>query len=496
MNIRSIKILATAFTCMFFSAGWMLDAKPEIIPAPASMEISSTEYFPLDKVIVNCEDASSVAWAQNHFNEWYGEYAPAVKRGKNRSDIDNDEGYVLTVDEKGIQISAKTIQGVRYALYSLRQVTMPKRGTLEVEGWISPKMTVKDSPKSSFRGMHICWFRETKIWEVERAIRLAAYYKMNYAVIESWGTFKSEIAPWYCWPDAEMTKEEIARLRGIADDLGITLIPQLNVFGHASGARGGGGKHAVFSVNPQYQTLFEPDNGWNWCLTNPEARRIIIGLLKELHEDFGRPPFIHIGGDEADEPSCPECLKRPFDEIFLEHLNAIDKAVNEMGARPMMWQDMLLQRGDERWKGFYANGSEATAKAALTLPKDIVICDWFYGEPKESYPTMSYFQDLGYQVVATPWNNYKGMVPQVKYNQEHNMFGVLGTLWHHFYGSELRNIFFHTAMMAWYGDIVPISSMSTKFFTHLHHVCWDMKATDMNQYGIFYYDVPYTPSSN
>jgi len=496
MIYRITRLMAVLFSATMFFTGLSLSAQPVIIPAPASAEISSTDYVPLQKVTVNCEDPAAIAWAQKHFNEWYEQYAPEVKQGRKTSGIDSEEGYSITVDEKGVQIGAKTLQGVRYALYSLRQVTMPKRGTLKVEGWISPKMTVNDQPKSSFRGMHICWFRENKTWEIERMIRLAAYYKMNYAVIESWGTFKSETAPWYCWPDAQMTKEEIARLRDIASDLGVTLIPQLNVFGHASGARGGGGKHAVFSVNPEYQTLFEPDNGWNWCLTNPEARRVIIGMLKELHEDFGRPQFIHIGGDEADEPSCPECLKRPFDQIFLEHLNAIDKAINEMGARPMMWQDMLLKRGDSRWTGFYANGSDATSKAALTLPKDIVICDWFYGEPKESYPTMSYFQELGYQVVATTWNNYKGMVPQIKYNQEHGMFGVLGTLWHHFYGFELKSIYYNTATMAWHGDIPPVNNVSTKFYTHLHHVCWDMKATDMNQYGIWYYDVPNEPSLN
>ena len=55
--------------------------------------------------------------------------------------------------------------------------------------------------------------------EIERSVRLAAYYKLNYAVIESWGTFRSDVAPWYGWPDGTMTKQEVARLKEIADDL-------------------------------------------------------------------------------------------------------------------------------------------------------------------------------------------------------------------------------------------------------------------------------------
>jgi len=489
-------ILSIFLPIIFLISAIRVTAQPAIVPAPASMTLVSEVYVPLQNLTLCCDDPAAIIWSKRHLEEWFGDLAPEVRKGKGISAIEYDEGYALTIDDNGVRIDAKTLQGVRYALYSLRQVAMPKRGTLKVDGWIVPCMSVSDWPRSRFRGIHICWFRETKAWEVERMIRLAAYYKMNYAVIEPWGTFKSETAPWYCWPDAKMTGEEISRLKGIADDLGITLIPQLNIFGHAAAARNCGGKHVVFSVNPEYQPLFEPDNGWNWCLTNPETRRVIIDMLKELHEDFGHPPFIHIGGDEALEPSCPECLKRPYDEILLEHLNAVDKAIADMGARPMMWHDMLIQRGDPRWKGFYANGTEATAKVTRTLPKDIVICDWFYGEPKDSYPTMSYFHDLGFSVLTTPWNNYEGMVPQIKFNQEHDMFGVLGTVWHHFYGWDFEGIFYNTAMMAWHGALPDVKNRHEKFLTHLHHVCWDMKATDMEMFGLYHYDVQNGPTAD
>ena len=77
----------------------------------------------------------------------------------------------------------------------------------------------------------------------QRAIRLAALLKMNYAVIEPWGMFESEHHPWWHWPNPTLTKAEIAQLVAIGRDLGITLIPQINVFGHASAARGCALKH-------------------------------------------------------------------------------------------------------------------------------------------------------------------------------------------------------------------------------------------------------------
>ena len=68
------------------------------------------------------------------------------------------------------------------------------------------------------------------------AIRLAALFKFNTVVIEPWGMFKSERHPWWGWPEAKMTKDEVRRLVAVGRDLGVTLVPQIAAFGHASAA--------------------------------------------------------------------------------------------------------------------------------------------------------------------------------------------------------------------------------------------------------------------
>ena len=413
---------------------------PVICPEPASFKISPTDYVPLREIELYCPDDDAPMWAERHLKEWYGNMAPRVipalggnKRGK--------EGeYQLEITQRGVTVRAGTLQGLRYALYSLRQLAIPARGTYRVAGWIVPVASIYDSPHMAFRGIHICWFHETESWEVERLVRLAAYYKLNYAVIEPWGSFKSDVAPWYGWKDGTMTKEEVARIKAIADDLGITLIPQINVFGHATMARGGAGKHAGLDFFPEFQPLFEPYGGWNWCLSNPRSRELLQDLIAELHEAFGNPPYFHIGGDEAEPPSCPECIKHPYSELFLNHIKALSETIVSRGAKPMMWHDMLLQRGDPRWEGFYANGSEETAAGFLKFPRDIVICDWYYGGAKEKYPTLEYFRSLGFPVLTCPWNNRDGIVSQGRFAHETGMDGILGTLWHHYFGGELAMI--------------------------------------------------------
>jgi len=489
-----------AFLCsliVFVAYAVSMNAQDElsmpISPTPQEVNLDEQHYVPFVRIIVACEEKGADLWATTHLRKWYGNSAPAVKKGHFQGKPVGNEAYSVSIDDKQVKVEAATLQGVRYALYSLRQIAIPSRNTLTVKGWMVPKGTIVDEPALSFRGIHICWFHETEAWEVERLIRLAAYYKFNYAVIEPWGTFRSRVAPKMGWPDGTMTIEETKRLCALANDLGITLIPQINVFGHATQSRGGAGKHAVLDFSPEYQPLFEPMNGWNWCLSNPETRKMQKALITEMHNAFGRPPYFHIGCDEANQPTCPNCKSRPYGELFLEHLNAITEVVTSCGAKPMMWHDMLLDRNDERWHGFYANGNAELISAVPELPKDIVICDWFYGEKKDAYPTMDYFKSLGHMVLTCPWEDTGGTMAQVDYAKKHNINGMLGTLWHHYFGYSLINCLCYQANAAW--TINPIVSTST-FYTHLRQVCWDMGITDSRRSGIFYHEIPVSPTLN
>ena len=465
---------------------------PVICPEPTKAEISAIEYYPLDLVRINCPDQSAVVWARKHLVEWYGKSAPKVEAASIQETDLGEEDYELTIDSKGVSVTAKTLMGIRYAMYSLRQIAIPKRGTVKVEGWIAPRASIKDSPALDFRGIHICWFHETEPWEVERLVRMAAYYKMNYAVIESWGSFRSDIAPWYGWPDGSMTKAEVARIKAIADDLGITLIPQINVFGHATMSRGGAGKHSALDLDPEYQPLFEPVAGWNWCLSNPETRKLLSALIKEQMEAFGNPPYFHIGGDEAEPPSCPDCISKPYSQLFLDHIKAMNEVINANGARAMMWHDMLLERGDPRWSGFYANGTKETAAGFLDFPRDIIICDWFYGEAKSEYPTLDYFKGLGFKTLTCPWMDRGGIIAQGLSARQGKADGILGTLWHHYFGNDLVRIYLNLANSAWNAG-ADSRAGGDHFRTHLRQVGWDMKVSDPRHTGIYYDELPPEP---
>lgn len=498
MNKRTLRTIVFVIAALCIANGVMAQKNidvPSITPVPVECQLSATDYITLGVVTLVTDDASALKWAKSHLARWYGKYAPEVKLAPYKGEKMADEAYSIVVNENGVELKAANITGVRYALFSLRQIAIPARGTQKVEGYIVPKGEVWDYPSMKFRGIHICWFPENQEWEIERMIRMAAYYKFNHVILEQWGTYQSRVAPWLNWPNPPMTKRAIKRLVALSKELGITLIPQLNIFGHASFSRTTSAKHATLDIHPEYQPLFEPVAGWNWCLSNPETRKLVNAMIVELLEDFDNPPFFHIGCDEALKPSCPECCKRPYSDLLVDYIGSVHKMLTEHGVRAMMWQDMLLEKGDPRWRGYKANGTAETAKAAETLPKDIIICDWFYKAPRQNYESYTYFKSLGYDHIACPWHNTKGIIAQAKAVKKAGTYGVLATIWNHYSGYNLATIYVTTSSMAWNTDATPPAKFE-RFKTHFREVGWDSKLKKYRQFGIFHTQVPPTTYYN
>ena len=472
---------------------------PTVLPVPLERSCRTNEAVRIVdglKVSVACPDGAAVRWVEEKSRLWFGARV-SVECAEKFDAAFGEEGYCLKAEPGCVAIEAATLQGVRYALYTLRQVAEPIPEGRTLKGWWLPALEVKDAPAMRFRGLHLCAFPELSARYLEHQIRIAAYYKYNYVVLESWGVFKSEKFPFLAYKDAYLTVSETKRLATLARDLGVTLVPQFNVFGHAAGARSISGKHVALDHHPAYAPLFEPGGGWNWCLTNPETKAVLKELLAEMHEAFLNPPFVHIGCDEANEPTCARCRAAgPYWRLFADHVREIAESLRTRGARAMMWQDMLLDHGDLRWKGFYANGTAGIAAALKTeFPKDVVICDWYYGKVPASkdYPTLRHFRDLGFDTVTCPWTEADGTAAQGAFVRQNGLYGILQTVWDRFGGARFANTVANGASAAWgtLPYVPPKTPMGAApiphpFATHWRQVGWDMGDVSYEETG--YYD--------
>lgn len=486
--------VAVAFVALSASAETIDFARPDLIPLPEKLSYDphvAVRFVAGQTLRIGCPDESSDDWAERHLRLWFG-FAPRIVWTADSGDVTHPEGFRLIARPEGIDIRAKTLQGVRYALFALRQAVERESSGETVGGYRLCALELSDSPRFAFRGLHVAWFPETTADLIERTIRLAASYRFNYLVLESFGVFRSERHPWFSRTESPMTVAEIRRLTAVAKDLGLTLIPQLQIFGHATFARGRSGKHNVIDTHPERASLFEPGNGFVWCLANPDARRIVIDLADELHEAFGRPPFMHVGCDEADVPSCASCRAQPYEELFFRHFTAVCDHLREKGSRAMMWHDMLLREGDPRWRGFQANGTAESEKLLARLPKDVVICDWYYGksdghesEPK-SRPTLDYFKSSGLDVLTCPWDDPSESTAQGRYAAKIGLFGVMGTIWHHYRGRPFAECVMAQACAAWGSSAAPRRGYygTLAFINSWRQIGWDMKSVAYRDTGI------------
>ena len=477
-----------------------------LIPVPQKIEFhDGNEYIIADgcKVEITIPDDSGCGELVIGLFQSYWQTTPEmIICPEDYTPLQNDESYGIEINEKVLKISAVSRAGVFNAMKTLRQLAEVQRGTVEVSGYFLVPCTIQDAPALAFRGIHLCIFPETPLWDLEKQLRIAAYHKFNYAVIEPWGVFPFESHPEFVWADKKIDKTEFKRLIKLGRELGITLIPQLNLIGHASASRSVTAKHAVLSYDPKLQPLFEPE-GWSWCLTNPAARKVLTDMALELYEFFEHPPYFHIGCDEADNvATCRDCRRRETKTLIKEHIGWFHQLFAERNTRIIMWHDMLVSSEDPRWKGYTACGLKQYQLEELykELPRDIIIADWQYLDPAElpadadpDWPTSGFFKQEKFDVMVCPWLNWRGISSFGKMAAREKLFGMLETTWHIFHDRNAVAVYCCAAGAAWNPDAIPENSLANRLALaqHTRQVDWDMKANEYTHTGWCQYQLTY-----
>lgn len=341
-----------------------------------------------------------------------------------------EAGYALTVGASGAAANARDAQGMRHAWFTLLQLLDADDAEGGGVEFAIPHVEIQDWPAVAFRGLHLCVFHETPPFMIEKAIRLAAFYKFSHVVIEFWGMLQLDALKELSWPGA-WSKEEAGKLVATARSMGMEVIPMFNCWGHASASRIRHGRHVVLDQNPRLAPLFEPD-GWTWCLTNPRTQQLLRRVCDELIEFAGPGQHFHIGCDEAySHATCDRCRKSDRVQLFADHVNKLAAHLESRGRRAIMWGDPLLERA--KWPaGSEANGTPAlpTHEALDRISRKIVIADWHYGITKGDVPTLAHFRERGFETLACPWNSAANIRTLAKAAAVHRS-GLLMTTWHH-----------------------------------------------------------------
>lgn len=232
-----------------------------------------------------------------------------------------DAAYRLTIAPTSVKISG-TARGMFYGVQSLLQM-LPANGTLPVE---LPAAEIDDRPRFEYRGMHLDVARHFMPVEfVKRYIDHLARYKLNYfhwhlTDDQGWRieiraypllTEKGSVRPESALSKANepfrgngtpvrgyYSQEKIREVVEYARSRHITIVPEIDMPGHASAALAAYPELGCRS-SPDYKVKKEWGAFPDILCPTPETFVFVENVLSELIELFPDSPFIHIGGDEV-----------------------------------------------------------------------------------------------------------------------------------------------------------------------------------------------------
>ena len=315
------------------------------------------------------------------------------------------EGYEQNVDGEGIEVRASQFPGFLYALQSLGQLlpaAVYGTETAPDAAWEVPCVRIADAPRFAYRGMHLDVARHFfSVDEVKRYIDVMAIHKLNtlhwhltddqgwrieikkYPELTRVGSVRGETLIGHHHTSSEYdktphggyyTQKQIREIVKYAADRYITVIPEIELPGHAVAALTSypwlGCKGEGYEVRRRWGISKEV-----FCPGKETTFEFLQNVFAEVLELFPSE-FIHIGGDECPKDSwkqCPLCQERIRteglkDEFELQSytVRRMEKWLREHGRKIIGW-DEILEGGVSptatvmSWRG--SKGGIAAAKA-------------------------------------------------------------------------------------------------------------------------------------
>ncbi len=434
-------LIAAAFCLIFASFTFGQADEINIIPRPRTIDVG-TGSFALRKdtrIIITYDGGRTSAEAfNNYLRTSYGFKLRIVKKTdflKERNSIvflpvaldasggDTNEikreKYSLYIGPDRISIGG-TDAGQFYALQSLQKL-LPTEFQRETK---IPAMKIVDSPRFPYRGMHLDVSRHFMPVEfVKKYIDLMSQYKFNtfhwhltddqgwrieikkYPKLTEIGskrpeTVKGRVLQPYVGDGVPVegfyTQEQIKDVIAYAKARYITVIPEIELPGHASAALA-----AYPQLGCKADYTYKVQTTWGifkevFCPTDATFK-FLEDVLDETIALFPDSPYIHIGGDEVlkdhwkESPFVQDLMKRENlkdeHEVQSYFIRRIEKFINSKGKKIIGW-DEILEGGLApnatvmSWRGMKGGIEAAKSKHDVIMtPTDYAYLDYAQGDP-------------------------------------------------------------------------------------------------------------------
>jgi hexosaminidase len=409
---------------------------PGIVPKPVSM-IEGQGAFLLTPDTAIDADAASQETARRlkqaltpatglDFASLAGANSIEIRKDPSASDLGN-EGYELNVTPARIMIRSSGEAGQFYAIQTLLQLLPPAIYSKQLQAhlcWSIPSVQIKDRPRFAWRGLLLDEVRHfTGKETVLRILDFMASHKLNvlhwhltddqgwrieikkYPLLTEIGSQRlhspvlgnpslSDDRPY----SGYFAQDDIRQIVGYAADRFITIVPEIEMPGHAA---------AALAAYPQYGNTdipnYRPEVQTSWGVhpyvyaPNEETFTFLEDILQEVIELFPSE-YIHIGGDEVPpdqwqgSPSAQQVMTAhkftTTAQLESWFVNRIETFLNSKGRKLIGWDDVMggnlsHTAGVMVWHSFqYADPALKNGNSIVLTPLEHLFFDLYQADIK------------------------------------------------------------------------------------------------------------------
>lgn len=444
-----------------------------VIPRPAKVDVAQGHFTlgPGTRIVVAGDDAQAkriaedfiarIQKARGFAPEIRGEGAPGTVTFTldPKAALEGDEAYTLDITPQGATISARAPAGLFYGAVTLWQLATADGG--QGPATIAAQR-IEDAPRFAWRGMMLDVARHFRTPdEVKALLDQMALHKLNtfhWHLTDDQG-WRIEIKQYpkltevggcripagaagrdadgkpkpYC---GYYTQEQIRDIVQYAADRFITVVPELDLPGHAQAAIAAYPQLGVTGKAPPVS----PDWGVHTWLFNVDESTIgfLENVLGEMMELFPGK-YIHLGGDEAakDQWQQSAAIQAKIRELGLKDemqlqswfMGRLGNFIESRGRRMLGW-DEILEGGPPAdatvmsWRG--TDGAIEAARAGhdvVLAPAPDLYLDHIQSDAADETP--------GRLDVFTLKDvySYNVVPPQLNADQARHILGAQGNLW-------------------------------------------------------------------
>ncbi len=253
-----------------------------------------------------------------------------------------EQAYKIVLEPDRVSITANAPAGLFYGVETLIQLIKPKAGAL----WL-PEGQIVDWPDLELRVIY--WDDAHHLDHLEvlkRALRQAAFFKINGFAVKFEGHFQYKNAPAMVEPYA-LSPAELQDLTDYGLRYHVQLIPYLD-----------GPAHDAFILkHPEYAKLRAfPESNYEFCTTNPETYKLLFGMYQDLLEANKGVKYFLLSTDEpyyvgmANSPQCLEADRArelgSVGKLLAEFVTKTANFLHDHGRTVLFWGEYPLKPDD------------------------------------------------------------------------------------------------------------------------------------------------------